>query len=144
MSSNWLWHNEAWQEEQGLNLADRALHYGDGLFETPAQGTASTVFLCGVFTQSVLREGLDALFSPAPPLNALVALAVLPKRQSAVAANSLSVVAWPSVAMSFPKRRKPLLLASLCSPSLCLRALSQGFQADISPAFANQPMACGH
>ena len=59
----WLWNGQQWLDECSWDCADRALHYGDGLFETLRfnnQGEAPLWF----YHKQRLQQGLAALAFP--------------------------------------------------------------------------------
>ncbi len=145
MSSNWLWHNEAWQEEQGLNLADRALHYGDGLFETLRRDGQHGIPLWG-FHLERLREGLDALFFPSSTLERLVvALAALPKAAKRSGGKLIISRGVAERGYVIPQEAEATFIwQAFAAPSFACARFPQGFQADISPVrLGNQPRLAG-
>lgn len=143
--SNWLWHNEAWQEGIGLNLADRALHYGDGLFETLRRDSLHRIPLWG-FHLERLREGLFALnFPPASLEQVVVALSALPV--SAQQGGGKLIVSRGASERGYATPESPhlnLVWQSFPAPAWAHERFPQGFSVEVSSVrLANQPLLAG-
>lgn len=141
----WLWNGKQWLSEFAWPTADRALHYGDGLFETLRfnhMGEAPLWF----FHAERLQQGLLALGFPVTSLNLIEqAFAALPKelRQSG---GKLLISRGVSERGYAPAENPEiqLLWHAFTAPEWGVDRFPQGFKADFSAVkLAPQPLLAG-
>lgn len=141
----WLWDGEQWLSEFAWPSADRALHYGDGLFETLRFNGSGDVPLWR-FHAERLQQGLQALSFPDASF-ALIeqAFQALPLRLRQSGGKLL--ISRGVGERGYAPAENPdiqMLWHAFTAPDWAIKRFPQGFHADFSSVtLAPQPLLAG-
>lgn len=145
MYLHWQHDAQQWLPQSAWSGADRALNYGDGLFETLRFDNAGAIPLWK-YHQHRLKNGLQALDFPKNSLEAiLMALAKLPDN-ARLSAGKLLVSRGQSQRGYAYDHGAPieLLWHSFSAPQWAIQRFPLGFQAGFSPVvLSRQPLLAG-
>lgn len=145
MYLHWNVEQHSWQSQESWPVTDRAIHYGDGLFETLRFDEQGEIPLWK-FHFARLSEGLDALRFPASTQNlVLEALRALPKEQRFSAGKLLISRGVGQRGYALPEPTTvQLLWHSFNAPDWAVKRFPQGFKAEFSTvSLARQPLLQG-
>lgn len=141
----WLWNGQQWLAEFAWPAADRALHYGDGLFETLRFDHQGKSPLWGYHAER-LQQGLLALGFPSTSFNLIEnAIETLPLklRQSGGKLLISRGVGERGYALA-ENPQIQLLWHDFTAPDWAINRFPQGFTADFSTVkLAPQPLLAG-
>lgn len=143
----WHWHSDTqqWLPQNTWSAADRALNYGDGLFETLRFDAQQAIPLWH-YHQQRLMAGLEALNFPAYSLAEIkAAMQSLPISESVNAGKLLISRGQGERGYAAPKEAKiELLWHGFTAPSWALERFPNGLEVAVSPiVLAKQPRLAG-
>lgn len=141
----WLWNGQHWLDEFSWPSADRALHYGDGLFETMRFNNQGNVPLWSYHTQR-MQQGLTALGFPESSYqqinNAFLALPLNLRQSAGKLLISRGIGERGYSAPEAPQIQ--LLWHAFTAPAWAVKREPQGFKAEFSTVkLAPQPLLAG-
>lgn len=141
----WLWNGQQWLAEYAWPSADRALHYGDGLFETIRFNNQGQAPLWKYHAQR-MQQGLKALGFPAVSFQTIdKALLTLPLSLRQSAGKLLISRGVGERGYACPENPQiQLLWHAFTAPAWAIEREPQGFQAEFSTVnLASQPLLAG-
>lgn len=141
----WLWDGHQWLTDFCWSSADRALHYGDGLFETIRFSSQGQAPLWTYHSQR-LQQGLSALNFPTSSFNQIdTAFSALPQALRQSGGKLLVSRGVGERGYALPENPQiQLLWHAFSAPDWAINRYAQGFKADFSSVkLAPQPLLAG-